>query len=148
MVNLSKVMTKIKKTKGIAALACGAALFASGLTTIGVGIGLTISQAKQPAYSSVIESIAELRDELNMPVHESDLYLEQDYENQKARISAKQEELARLERFSETYFSPYTKMGINLAWAGLMAPLGLILLMNGGSKYKQSQREREVEENP
>ena len=127
-----------KKSNGIVTLVLGAALFSSGLTAVGSSVGILMSQSKQPEYAQTIQRIKEINKELNVPVHESDLYLKSSYEAEKARISNLEDEYVSLKNIKEKYFS--SNYNLLLALWGLSMIPGLILISNGTDKYRLSQK--------
>ena len=139
-------MGKKKKGKGLPAMIFGAALLGSGLTGFGGSIGVMIYQAKQPEYIQTSERLAEINQELSMPIHESDLYLNQDYEEERVRISSLEEESVFLKNHGEKYFSPYRDISLALMVSAFGVIPGLLLMTYGKDKYKLFQRIREEKE--
>ncbi len=139
-------MRKRKERNGLKSMVFGAVLLGSGLTAVGSSIGIIVYKIKQPEYHQTIRRIAKIDKELNMPVQNSNLYLNQDYEEEKARISRLEEESVFLKNHEEKYFSPYTSITNTLAWFGFGIIPGMIMLNYGHSKYKLSQKEREEKE--
>ncbi len=139
-------MRKRKKRNGLKSMVCGAVLLGSGLTAVGSSIGIMIYGIKQPEYRQTIRRIAKIDEELNMPVQNSNLYLSQDYEKEKARISRLEKESVFLKNHDEKYFSYHQDIGIPLMVWGFGIIPGILLLDSGGKKYKSFQREREERE--
>ena len=101
---------------------------------------------KQPAYIQTMGRMEEIRQKLNVPVHESDLYLKSSYEDEKKKIASLENEYASLEKNIEEKFSSLNRAGTGLALGGFSTIPGIMLLLYGFDKrkyYKKSLAENQ-----
>ena len=137
-------MKERKRSKGIAPLVLGVALFSSGLTGFTSGSLMSSIQTKQQEYTPTIERMEEIKKMLNVPVNKSDLYQKPSYEDEKTKISLLEEEHASLEGTMEKYL-PYNRTLQGLLIYGVIGMLSGILIGGSGfKKYLLSRKEKTV----